>query len=219
MMTASSRIWTFAAVIVIIIAIALGWFLGAAPLLSDAARFDSERRDVALQNDATRVAIAQLEGDFERIDEFEAELDSLRLEFPERPDYGPAAEEFFRELVSAGLVLTSLTISEPSPADPEVGADEAGQVDRGTLLELPVSISVTGALSDTLVFIDRIQRSSRFTVIDSFTVSEGGTPEESVVIAVRLFMVSGKPAAIAATGTGGDGEDQPVGDQPTDEDS
>ena len=52
MTTASTRIWTFATVFVIIIVIALGWFVGISPKLADAARFDADRQAVVIQNDA-----------------------------------------------------------------------------------------------------------------------------------------------------------------------
>jgi len=59
--SASTRVWSFATVLLIIVVVALGWFLGISPKLAEAARFDSDRLAVQAQNEVTRAAIAQLE--------------------------------------------------------------------------------------------------------------------------------------------------------------
>jgi len=52
--SASTRVWSFATVLLIIVVVALGWFLGISPKLAEAARFDSDRLAVQAQNEVTR---------------------------------------------------------------------------------------------------------------------------------------------------------------------
>lgn len=195
MNSASTRIWTFATVLIIIAVIALGWFLGAAPKLAEMARYDTEREAVLVQNQLSRTTLVQLQADFERLDEFEQELAELQAEFPELPEYADAVETFLRELVSEGLTLESLVVDEPVPADSTILPDQFGQVPPGTLLRLDVVADVKGELSRALAYIDALQTSDRFTIAPSFVFSAGTNPEvRSTTITIALYMIAGEPA-------------------------
>ncbi|QOD93851.1 hypothetical protein [Chryseoglobus sp. 28M-23] len=191
----STRIWTFATIIAVIAIVALGWFLGAAPKLAEMARYDSERAAVLAQNQLSRTTLAQLEADFERLEDFQQQLAELQAQFPELPEYADAVELFLRELVGEGLPLESIVINEPVPADPTLVPDQFGQVPPGTLVQLDVVATVGGELPPTLAYIDALQRAGRFTVVPSFTFSAGSDPEaRSTTITIILYMIAGEPA-------------------------
>lgn len=195
MNSASTRIWTFATVIAVVVLVALGWFLGAAPKLAEAARYDSERAAVVAQNQLSRTTLAQIEADFERLAEFEQELAELQAEFPELPEYADAVETFLRELVGEGLTLESLVVDEPAPADPTIVPDQFGQVPPGTLLRLDVVATVQGELTPTLAYIDALQSSDRFTIVPGFLFTEGRDPDaRGTTITIILYMIAGEPA-------------------------
>ncbi len=195
MNSASTRIWTFATVIVIIMVAALGWFLGAAPKLAEAQRYDTEREAVQAQNELSRTTLAQIEADFERLAEFEQELAELQAEFPELPEYADAVETFLRELVGEGLTLESLVVDEPVAADPTLVPDQFGQVPPGTLLQFEAVATVLGELPPTLAYIDALQNSGRFTIVPDFIFSEGSEPDaRSTSITITLYMIAGDPA-------------------------
>ncbi|MER3390270.1 MAG: hypothetical protein RJQ01_09575 [Microcella sp.] len=195
MNSASTRVWTFATVITIIVVVALGWLLGVSPKLAETARYDTERAAVLQQNQLSRTTLAQIEADFERLDEFEQELAELQAEFPELPEYADAVETFLRELVSEGLALESLVVDEPAPADPTVVPDQFGQVPPGTLLRVEVVATVKGELSPALAYIDALQGSARFTIVPSFTFADGRNADErSTTITIEIFMIAGDPA-------------------------
>lgn len=195
MNSASTRIWTFATVIVIIVIVALGWFLGAAPQIAEITRVEGERAAIVAQNQLNRATLAQIESDFERLDEFEQELEELQAEFPDLPEYANAVETFVRGLVSEGLTLENLVIDEPVAADPTIVPDQFGQVPPGTLLQLDVVATVLGDLSPALAYIDALQAAGRFTIVPSFVFSEGRNAEaRSTSITITLFMIAGDPA-------------------------
>jgi len=185
MSTASIRIWTFATIFVMIIVVALGWFLGASPKLADAARFDSERRSVEAQNEVARATIAALQADFEQIDELREELDLLRDEFPTDAQYDSAIEELLTGLLSRGLTLQNIAINEPAPTTaatleegveppaPEVDGD--GILPTGSLLRITVSVTVAGPLTSVLAYIDALQQSPRFSIIPGGDFSDGAS--------------------------------------------
>lgn len=203
MNTASTRVWTFAAVIIMIAVVALGWFLGIAPKLAEAARFDAERLAVQGQNELSRATIAQLEADFENIDELKDELALLRAQFPTQAQYDDAVEEFVTSILAQDLVLQNLQINEPSPSSPEVldpGASAPepeingdGVLPAGSLLQVSVSITVQGPLSSTLLFIDALQASPRFDVMPTFIYgADGGGGVGETTITLVIYVISGE---------------------------
>lgn len=203
MNSASMRLWTFATVIVMIVVVALGWFLGAAPRLSEAARFESERVAVQGQNDIARALIAQLEQDSERVGELRDQLAVLRAAFPTQVEYDLAVEEFITSLVTQGLTLQNLSITEPSPSSaqvlasdevaPEPEIDGAGVLPSGSLLLVSTSVTVEGPLSATLAFIDALQRSPRFAVIPTVAYSaDGAEGLGGTTITVNIYVISGE---------------------------
>lgn len=203
MNSASMRVWSFATVLVIIIVVAFGWFLGISPKLAEAAQYDSERLTVQGQNEVTRAVIAQLEADFERIDDLRDELAQLRSEFPTQAEYDDAVEEFITTIVAEGVVLQNLQINEPSPGTaavlgpdesaPEPEIDGDGLLPVGSLLLVSTSITVFGPLDATLSFIDQLQQSPRFGIVPTWTFAAGGGGGAGeTTITLNIYVVSGE---------------------------
>lgn len=203
MNSASTRVWTFAAALIMILVVALGWFLGISPKLAEAARLDAERLAVQGQNELARATIAALEADFERIDELKEELAVLRAEFPTQAAYDDAVEQFVTSLLAEGLVLQNLAINEPSPStaevlDPAVPAPEpeidgSGVLPTGSLLLVSVSVTVQGALSSTLSFVNALQTSERFAVLPTFVYdasSANGLGQTTITL--NIYVISGE---------------------------
>lgn len=202
MNAATSRIWTLATVFVMILVVALGWFLGISPKLADAARFDAERRSVEAQNDVARATIAQLEADFENIDELRKQIEELRDEFPTDAAYDSAVEELLATLLAAGLTLQNVGINEPAPTTaatlaegetaPEPEIDGDGVLPTGSLLRISVSVTVNGPLASTLAFIEALQTSPRFSIVSRGDFSEGaGEGGGRTTFDLILYAVSG----------------------------
>lgn len=201
MTTASTRIWTFATVFIVIVVVALGWFLGISPRLADAARFDAERQSVQAQNDLARAAIAQLQADFENLDELLLELASLREEFPTSAQYDVAIEELLTSLLTSGLGLQNIAINEPAPTTaavleegvepPPTEVDGTGVLPAGSLLRVPVNVTVTGPLSSILTYIQALQESPRFSIVaqGDYTLVAGDTG--TITFSMIMYVVSG----------------------------
>ncbi len=202
MTTASTRIWTFATVIVIIIVIALGWFLGISPKLADAARFDADRTSVQAQNDLARVTLAQLQSDFERLDELRLELEGLRAEFPTDAAYDDAVEELLTELISADLTLQNVAINEPAPttadvledgeAPPPSEVDGDGVLPTGSLLRVSVSVTVIGPLPAILSYIETLQESARFAIVSTGNYGRDAAGDGEMTFSMIMYAVSGE---------------------------
>ena len=202
MSTASIRIWTFATVFVMVIVVALGWFLGVSPKLADAARFDAERSSVEAQNELARGTIAQLQADFEQIDALRDELSALRDEFPTDAGYDTAIEELLTGLLSRGLILQNIGVNEPTPTiavpvaeDAEPTAPEAegdGVLPSGSLMQITVSVTVGGPLSAVLAYIDALQQSPRFSIIATSAFTDGaGETGGSTTFTIIMYAITG----------------------------
>lgn len=201
MTTASTRIWTFAAVILMIVVLALGWFLGASPTLTEAARYDTERRNVEAQNDIARVTIAQLESDFQQITDLRDELSNLRAEFPTQAAYDTAVDEFLRGMLTAGVALQSISLGEPTTASAEAAAEgdaaapateEGAGVPAGSLISITVNVTVGGSLEAIMSFINALQVSPRFSIVPTGNFSQGSDPEtRAMSFQLIMYAVTG----------------------------
>ena len=213
MTTTTTRLWTFATVIIVIVLLALGWFLGVSPQLSAAAVATLERQNVATQNVALRAATDALAADFAAIDELREQLSEVEAEFPPFAEYDDFVETILVAVQAAGLTLNSAQVSIASPLSVDAVPDEEGLVAAGTLLSLPVSISVFGDVRSALVFADALQRSERFTFVNVVSFSEGTTGNPATVVSVRYYMVSSTPISVDTNGepveSEGDDESSP----------
>lgn len=201
MTTAFTRIWTFAAVILMIIVVALGWFLGVSPKLTEASRFESERLTVMAQNELARVTIAQLETDFALIDELRDELRELRAGFPTAANYDEIIESYLRGMLTEGVALEHVDINEPAPTSTEAVAEDeqpatevdgSGEMPTGSLLRVTSSITVGGTVDQILAYIDRLQLSPRFLVIASGDYTQGANAAlRAMRFTVIMYVVTG----------------------------
>ncbi len=200
------RIWTFAAVLAVIAIVGLGWLLGASPLLAQAAQADSDRVLVDAQNQQAQVALDQLRAQAEQLPALQNELDALSAEFPSSAEYEAVIDVLVGDLGSAGLALQSLLISEPTVFDPEgTGIGEDGQIPIGTVIEIPVSVQVLGGATEMLAYVQSLQLSARFTVVDNISYSGGDAP--SAAIQMRVYAITaenlspGVPEEVPASDT------------------
>lgn len=110
----NNRVIVFAAVIASVAIVALGWFLGVAPRLADAATAEAERQSVVSQNEGLEVQLAQLQKEFEQIDELRAEVGELRASIPATADYAGFVSELNGLAASTGVGVARLSVGDAS---------------------------------------------------------------------------------------------------------
>ena len=97
---------------VVIVSIALGWVLGASPLLAAAKLADEARESAETQNAAYSQELVILKEQFEGIDQLEDQLGELRAELPA----GAALPDYLRQLLTAAqrnsVTLTTITTAD-----------------------------------------------------------------------------------------------------------
>ena len=214
MTTTATRIWTFATVIVVIVVVALGWFLGVSPQLSSAAQAETDRQAVVAQNVALQATTDALAADFAAIGDLRDQLAEVQAEFPAYAAYDDFSEFLLGALGSAGVTLGSVQVAFSVPTSVDVVPDEAGQVAAGTLLRVPVSITVDGEFANALLFIQALQLSDRFTFVNVAAFTGGSTGAPSTVVSVVYYVVSEAPVVVDDPLAGGV-EVEPTEPEPT----
>lgn len=110
----SNRILAAIAVVASASIVALGWFLGIAPRLADAASAEADRQSVVAQNAVLELQLVQLRDEFERIEELRDEVTELRASIPADADYDGFVAELNALSASTGAGLSRLSIGDAS---------------------------------------------------------------------------------------------------------
>jgi len=169
MTTASTRIWTFATVFVIIIVIALGWFVGISPKLADAARFDADRQAVVIQNDAA----------------YDNAIEEMLN--------GMLASGLTLQNVAINeSALTTAAVLVEGAAAPAPEVDGEGLLPVGSLLRVSVSVTVGGTLPAILGYIDALQQSPRFAIISTGDYEAAAGADGEMTFSIVMHVVSGE---------------------------
>lgn len=208
------RIWILGVVVVAIAIIGLGYFLGIAPRLADAAAADAERQNVEIVNAGYEATLVELQALAENLPALEAELADLRVSIPDEPGLSPLLGQLSALAAAAGVELNDVTASPPAlfPAE----ALEGFPIDA--LVVLPVSISATGtdvALSD---FLESVQFGDRLVLVEQFDIS--GAPDSSrVTIQGFVFVVPPEGASLPTEEATGEApaDGAPIEEAPADE--
>jgi len=195
------RIFTIVAVLVMVAAVAGGWFLAIGPQLAVASEADSQRGLVEAQNAATAAAIAALAKEQEDLPDLETTLSALQRAIP----LDIAAPAFIDDInalaIRSGVVVSAITVATPlayvAPAGeaPEATTDEAsgeadtaeapvveidpnappavtnGLVTSDNFVLIPVTIEAKGTYAQALDFLNGLQFGERLFLVTGFVSS------------------------------------------------
>lgn len=120
----TNRIWAIGAAFIIVLILALGFFLGIAPKLTEAGAAETNTTAVNAQNTAQEAVIAHLKDDFANIDGLNAQLAALRQSIPANADVGPFITDLHTLENASKVTITSITPADPMgfiPAPPVLG--------------------------------------------------------------------------------------------------
>jgi hypothetical protein len=121
----ANRIFALVTVLVIAAVFGLGWFLGVAPLLAQAALADAERSTVEQNNLAETAKLEQMRAVHERLGELETELADLRISIPAEVDSDFIYTLFADIQANSGAVVKTIATSEAVPYGTVTAGGEA----------------------------------------------------------------------------------------------
>lgn len=180
------RIWTLGALLVAVVLLLGGYFLGVAPQLDAAAQADSQRKTVEAQNEALITDIAVLKGDYENLDRFKSQLAEVSQAIPDNADFSRYIAQL-TELSAVNTVsVTSLTVSDAlayaGPVNAQALALPMGVERRAE--EAAAKAALTGDANDVALAATLDALTHR--VITEPVVSDRVTPQNFVAIPITI---------------------------------
>ena len=109
----ATRLWVIGAIVVAAGLLAIGWFAGVQPNLTEAAKTEMARLDAVEVNAMNELALGELKQQFEDLDELEDELADLQVAVPLGLDAPGLYREVMANAAALGVSVTELAIGEP----------------------------------------------------------------------------------------------------------
>jgi len=202
----TDRLWIFGAVAAMVVIALGGWFIGISPVVAQAAASDEQVASVTQSNLDSQAKLALLQQQYAHIGPLQTSLDSLRQSIPEGADASAFLQELVNLSAEQGVTVTIVTIasatmyeapatgaaatstattgstSTPTPAPTTTTAPVAPATSTsGQLVQIPVQITVTGALDAVRDFVGVVQAGARLYLATSVGISQtGGTATGSL---------------------------------------
>lgn len=111
----SPRTWHLFAVLAAVVILALGWVLGASPLLGQAAAADQSRAQVEQQNQQQRALLVSMQGQYRDLDKLKAKMAALQLSVPGTADLDDFFDQVAAGAAATGASISSITAGEARP--------------------------------------------------------------------------------------------------------
>lgn len=162
------RLWVIGSVVVAILILALGWFLGVQPRLAEAGAAELERRNVAETNAAYEATLVELRELSANLPALQRDLDAIRVEIPEAPELSTLLGQLNEIAVAAGVSINEVTANTPQLVEPAL-LEPLGVTD---LVAIPVQISALGSTEGLSAFLRNAQFGPRLMFVSTFTTSD-----------------------------------------------
>jgi len=172
-MITNNRLWVIGASIVMAAVLAMGWFIGASPLLATAAADDAQRESVEAQNAGHEARLAQIKEEFANIASYRGELAELQAAVPPSGDLSTFLGQLHDLELASGVSVASINVGGASPfiaSAPAEGADPAS-TDESEFIYIDINLSVTGDQGALLDFLDALQGGTRLYLVKGLTMS------------------------------------------------
>jgi len=200
------RIWLLIGGIAAVAVVALGWLLGAAPLLKQAEASDAQRVDVETTNQQLTLTL----GKMKKLDDRKTELFAERAELRETIPAVLDAESYLDWVADAAALsavsLPSISLGEAqliSVADGAIAELSKGLAEK--LYVVPVSITFGGEVEQMNTFVQTLQSDGRLQLVDELVLNWGTGLDGK--LSGYVFVVSDPDGGLIANGSASaDGE-------------
>jgi Tfp pilus assembly protein PilO len=145
--------WSLGAAFLCIVLLAASWFLLISPRRADAAAVRAQ----VVQSDAQAVTlqaeIAELKSQFADLPKQEAQLKAIKVQLPPNAGIPSLVRDLRTFAEKTGVALDSLTPGSPTV----LGATGTAPAAAGSVVNIPLQISVTGDYFEAALFVKNIQ--------------------------------------------------------------
>lgn len=121
-----NKLWIIGSVLVMVVVLALGWFVGIAPQLGNAATATLQRVDVQALNATQEATLAKLKKDYANIGKLDAQLADLSQSVPSDSDIPAFYDEVDAIGAASGVTVAGITVADAKPYEPVSAPAPAG---------------------------------------------------------------------------------------------
>lgn len=140
-----NKIWIAGSVLLMVVALGLGWFLGIAPQLAGAATAESQRADVQALNAKQEATLASLKKDYANLDALKSQLSDLSGSVPSDTAIPAFVDEVDALGSAAGVTVAGISVADAKPYEPVAPPAPTG----GAATPSPTATPSAGAAAPT----------------------------------------------------------------------
>lgn len=175
-----TRLWGIISVLLVLVILAGGWFVGVSPQLNRAATANEQIVQVQSTNELQRLTLAQLQALEEQRPELEAQLADGRRAIPALAQFPPLLQELSDLASASGVTLANFSAQA---AQSFVATEQFAEVvpaglDPTTFITIPLRIEVEGSFEQVLDFVERAQAAERYLLISDLRVARPAVDDE-----------------------------------------
>lgn len=172
----ANRTWKIGTALLAVVIVALGWFLGISPRLTEVSAANAQRVTAEGTNAAHQAEINALKARFDEVDGIRDQLEQLSGGIPATAELDAFVLQVDQGLSATGSALKSFGVGEGSlltaAVDPAAAtdADPAAAPTTGGLIGIPVNFEVEGSFDGVLAFVNGLQTSTRLVLVSSLGI-------------------------------------------------
>ena len=202
-----SRTWTIGTAVVVLAALAIGWFLLISPKRSEASELKATAEAANAQNLITEAKIRQLKLQQKQLPAQRAEIAAIQQQLPAEPLLPSMIRQTSNAAEDANVDLLGIAPSAITPL-----ADVSG------VSYIPVVITATGDFTQLKQFLFALEENKRSVLVSGFDIGKpdaGGTTEVApddltITIQARVFIAGEAAPATPATPSASGSTDDPT---------
>ncbi len=208
-MTQGNRIWVGATVLIMVVLVAAGWFLGIQPALASAAAADAQRANVEAQIATQQATISALDVEQRKLPTLKDDYELLQKSIPGDADTAGFITDLDKLAVAAGVQIQGFTVSDPVAYTVPISAATSvtdTTTDGAATDESVAAPTVPSAPTPAPVVTNPLITPDNFVIIE-MGIDVGGTYEaflsfvKGLQTGERLFLVTGLTSAGQTDGT------------------
>ena len=216
MTTTNTRLWIIGSMLLVVAILAMGWFLGVSPRLSEAATAGHQQTVAEAQNVVHEREVAVIKKQFDQLPALKSQLAILRAAVPEENGMSAFLDELHALEQQNQVSLTDFTAGDGQPYTPVKSTTLTASttnplVTPENFVAIEVGVTVTGNDANIMRFIDGVQTGDRLFLVTSLTLGQDKSdaaatsktpPPAAFKATIRgfVYVLLDKPATPAKTG-------------------
>lgn len=185
------------AILLILLIVSGGWFLGIEPPLATASSANQERMRVNSFNNVNELFLAKLRRDYQNITALQSQLNLLHVSVPTTANLSKFISELNSLASKENVTVKLIQFNDAKPYSfvgqtPGAAGNQEpppplsnSKITSTNFVVIPMQISVTGIYSDVLDFLNAVQRGPRLCLITTLSTT-GSTGAKAIGITPPL---------------------------------